>query len=151
MADVVSKAVRSRMMSGIKGKDTKPELLVRKGLHKLGFRYRIHGKELPGKPDIVLHKYNAAIFVNGCFWHMHDCHLFKWPSTRPEFWKEKLERNVRRDKSNYEKLRAKGWRVGLIWECSIKGRKKRDISEVIEQCSLWIKGSELEMQLRGYK
>jgi len=139
------------MMSGIKGKDTKPELLVRKGLHKLGFRYRIHGKELPGKPDIVLHKYNAAIFVNGCFWHMHDCHLFKWPSTRPEFWKEKLERNVRRDKSNYEKLRAKGWRVGLIWECSIKGRKKRDISEVIEQCSLWIKGSELEMQLRGYK
>lgn len=89
MTDVVDKATRSRMMAGIKGKDTKPEMLIRSELHRRGFRFRKNVKDLPGKPDIVLPKYRAVIMVNGCFWHGHGCRLFKWPSTRPEFWREK--------------------------------------------------------------
>ena len=93
MADVVDKATRSRMMAGIKGKDTKPEMLIRSELHRRGFRFRKNVKELPGKPDIVLPKYKAVIMVNGCFWHGHECHLFKWPATRPEFLREKTRKD----------------------------------------------------------
>lgn len=91
MADVVTPEKRSKMMSGIQGKNTKPELTIRKGLHALGFRYRLHGKTLPGKPDLVFPKYKAVIFIHGCFWHAHHCHLFKWPSTRVDFWQEKIQ------------------------------------------------------------
>ena len=93
MADVVDRKTRSRMMSGIRGKNTRPELLIRKGLHARGFRFRLHDKRLPGKPDLVLPKYSAVIFVHGCFWHGHDCHLFKWPQSRREFWRKKITRN----------------------------------------------------------
>ena len=95
MNDVVDSATRSRMMSGIKGKNTKPELMVRSGLHRLGYRFRLHRKDLPGKPDLVFAKHRAVIFVHGCFWHYHDCHLFKMPSTRREFWETKIGRNRR--------------------------------------------------------
>ncbi|MDZ7685363.1 MAG: very short patch repair endonuclease [Gammaproteobacteria bacterium] len=129
--DVVDQATRSRMMSGIKGKDTRPEILIRKGLHRLGFRYRLHGADLPGKPDLVFPKYHAVIFVHGCFWHKHDCHLFKWPSTRKEFWRQKIESNAARDERNVRQLEESGWKVLRIWECSIKGKRRRPIEEVI--------------------
>jgi DNA mismatch endonuclease, patch repair protein len=97
MADIVPKAKRSEMMAGIRGKNTRPEMLVRRALHAHGYRFRLHRKDLPGKPDIVLPKYRAVIFVHGCFWHGHDCHLFKWPKTREDFWIQKIKNNQERD------------------------------------------------------
>ncbi|RIJ27099.1 DNA mismatch endonuclease Vsr [Henriciella mobilis] len=120
MADIVPPEVRSRMMSGIRGKDTKPEMIVRRGLHAMGFRYRLHDKRLPGKPDLVLPKYRTAIFVHGCFWHGHECHLFKWPKTRPDFWRKKIESNRTRDRSNREKIEKQGWQVIELWECELR-------------------------------
>ena len=104
MIDVVDAETRSRMMSGIRGKNTKPELLTRSLLHRAGYRFRIHDKNLPSKPDIVLKKYNAVILVHGCFWHRHLCHLFKWPKSRPEFWRKKLNGNYHRDQENIQSL-----------------------------------------------
>lgn len=138
MADIVDRKTRSRMMSGIKGKDTKPELVIRKALFAKGFRYRLHDKKLPGKPDLVFPKFNAVIFVHGCFWHAHDCHLFKWPSTNEAFWREKINRNKSIDKQNCSKLVNKGWRVLEIWECALKGKKKLEFSPLIDFISVWI-------------
>jgi len=151
MADIVSPSVRSRMMSGIRGKNTRPEILVRKALHALGYRYRLHDKMLPGKPDIVLRKYNAVIFIHGCFWHGHDCHLFKWPKTREDFWKEKIEGNRENDRKIREKLFDKGWRILEIWECSLKGRTSRSLYEVISQVDEWLKGSPGFEEIRGFE
>ncbi len=120
MADIVSPSVRSRMMSGIKSKNTSPEMIIRRQLHGMGFRYRLHGKKLPGKPDIIFPKYHAVIFVHGCFWHGHDCSLFKWPSSNTEFWKNKINSNRERDVSNKQKLQADSWRVAIVWECAIR-------------------------------
>ena len=120
MADVVSKAKRSEMMAGIRGKDTEPEMIIRRGLHARGYRFRLHRKDLPGKPDIILPRYRVAIFVNGCFWHGHDCHLFKSPKTREAFWREKICGNIVRDRAKIEALKSAGWRVGVIWECLIR-------------------------------
>lgn len=139
MADVVSPEIRSRMMSGIRGRDTKPELAIRRSLHALGFRYRIHGRKLPGRPDLVLVKYQAVIFVNGCFWHGHDCPLFKLPRTRTEFWAEKLGRNCGRDQVNYQKLAEGGWRTAVVWECALKGREGR-VELVTAKLADWLKG-----------
>ena len=138
MPDIVSSEVRSRMMSRIKGKDTKPELLIRQGLHKLGFRYRLHDRRLPGNPDLVFPRYRAVIFAHGCFWHGHDCHLFKWPSTREEFWHEKIDRNKVVDANNTILLQQSGWRVGIVWECSLKGKHRINVEEVIELCAGWL-------------
>lgn len=149
MADVVTPEVRSKMMSGIKGTDTKPELMLRSGLHALGFRYKIHDKKLPGKPDLVFPKYGAVIFANGCFWHAHDCHLFKWPKSRTEFWREKITENAARDERNVLKLRNEGWRVLRVWECALKGKTKIGIDSIIQSCSIWLKGCETEMDIRG--
>lgn len=120
MADIVSPAVRSRMMSGIKSKNTKPEIILRKQLHGMGFRYRLHDRRLPGTPDMVFPKYHAVIFVHGCFWHGHDCPLFKWPSSNTEFWKNKINSNRKRDVGNKQKLQAANWRVAIVWECAIR-------------------------------
>lgn len=111
VTDIVDRLTRSRMMSGIKGKDTKPELIVRRELHKRGYRYKLHDNTLPGKPDVVFPKYKAIIEVHGCFWHKHDCHIFKWPKSKQEFWKAKILGNVARDQKNIAKLNTKGWRV----------------------------------------
>ena len=138
MTDVVDKATRSRMMSGIRGKDTKPELQVRKGLHARGFRFRLHDKQLPGKPDVVLPKYNAVIFVHGCFWHGHDCHLFKVPETRTEFWTEKIVGTKIRDEYQQAQLINLGWRVMVIWECALKGRAKLGVEELADQIESWL-------------
>lgn len=125
--DVHDKKTRSYNMSRIKSKDTKPEETVRKYLFSQGFRYRKNDKRLPGKPDIVLPKYRTVIFVNGCFWHKHEgCRYFVWPKSNPEFWKEKIERNVERDRNNIAELRAAGWHVLVIWECELKPAVKEE-------------------------
>lgn len=121
MTDVHDKATRSYNMSRIKGKNTKPEMLVRRFLFSMGFRYRLHDKSLPGKPDIVLPKYKTVIFVHGCFWHGHEgCKYFKWPKTRTEWWKEKIMSNKEHDAETMLKLRVQGWNVIYIFECELK-------------------------------
>lgn len=149
MTDIVHTKTRSRMMAGIKGKNTQPELLLRSELHRRGFRYRLHYKGLPGKPDIVLPKYRAIILVNGCFWHGHNCHLFKWPSTRPEFWRQKIEGNHARDQRNLAHYRHEGWKTLLIWECSLKGRSKIGVTEVIEIAVRWIQFDPSDAEIAG--
>jgi len=123
MADVHDKVTRSYNMSRIKSKNTKPEILVRKFLFAKGFRYRIHDKKLPGKPDIVLPKFKTVIFVNGCFWHGHEnCKYFKLPGTRSEWWNEKIEKNIDNDLKKHSQLISAGYRVIIIWECEIKNK-----------------------------
>ena len=137
MTDVVDCAKRSLMMSGIKNKNTKPELLIRSFLHRRGFRYRLHSSKLPGKPDIVLKKYNAIIFIHGCFWHGHGCRLFKWPKSRSNFWKLKIEYNKQNDRNVMLKLFKLNYRVCVIWECSIKGASK-ELLAVFTKLSDWL-------------
>lgn len=121
MADTITRERRSWNMSRIKGRDTGPELRLRSLLHRAGFRFRLHAKELPGKPDIILPKYRAAIFVHGCFWHRHEgCRNATMPSTRTEFWKSKFDSNVGRDMRNRVALEAAGWTVFTVWECGLK-------------------------------
>ena len=128
MADVHTPEQRSYNMSRIRGKNTKPEELVRKYLFSQGFRYRKNDARLPGKPDIVLPKYKTVIFVNGCFWHAHEgCKYFVWPKNNAEFWKKKIEGNVERDAENYKKLEKLGWRVVLVWECELKRHFREEI------------------------
>jgi|SRR3984957_2570001 DNA mismatch endonuclease, patch repair protein len=121
MIDVVDRITRSRMMAGIQGKDTKPELDLRRALHRLGLRYRLHVNGLPGRPDIVLPRHHAAIQVHGCFWHRHErCAFCTTPASNKDFWKLKFGETVKRDKRNLEALRKLGWKVAIVWECSIK-------------------------------
>ena len=131
--DVHDSATRSYNMSKIKGKDTKPEEIVRKYLFSQGFRYRKNDPGLPGKPDIVLPKYRTVIFVNGCFWHHHDCRYFVWPKNNADFWKEKIDRNVERDKANQNKLTKAGWKVIVVWECDLKQRRDAILPELAEK------------------
>lgn len=123
-------------MSGIKGKNTAPEMRVRKALHRAGFRFRLHDAKLPGKPDIILPKYKAAIFVHGCFWHRHEgCRNATLPKTNPEFWEEKFTRNLERDAENIAKLHRGGWRVGVIWECAVRQQGEQ---AVIVELAAWL-------------
>lgn len=124
MADNLSKEVRSMNMSHIRSVNSRPEELVRKYLFSKGFRYRKNVRILPGCPDIVLPKYHTVVFVNGCFWHKHDCPRFVWPSSNEEYWHSKIQRNVERDKKNIVELRALGWNVITVWECELKKPKK---------------------------
>jgi len=136
-------------MSGIRSTDTGPEIAIRKGLHKRGFRFRLHNGALPGKPDIVLSKYSAVIFVNGCFWHRHDCHLFRWPKSREEFWVEKLNGNVARDVFNQNQLAEQGWRVARVWECALKGKHKLSLDTVLDECAEWFEGKLKTLDIKG--
>jgi DNA mismatch endonuclease, patch repair protein len=138
MADIVDKRTRSRMMSGIKGKNTKPELTIRKGLYHRGFRYRLHLANLPGKPDMVFIGRKAVIMVNGCFWHAHNCHLFKWPSSREEFWRKKIGRNKEKDAETKQALSEKGWRILVVWECSLKGRTLLPQEKALDTIAEWL-------------
>jgi DNA mismatch endonuclease (patch repair protein) len=138
MADVVSRAVRSRMMAGIRSKNTRPELLIRRELFARGYRYRLHVASLPGKPDLVFPKFRAVIFVHGCFWHRHDCVLFKWPSTNVAFWRTKILRNRFVDRRAFAELKRAGWRVLTIWECAVKGAAPADIERVIRVAARWL-------------
>ena len=130
MADNHSKEVRSMNMSHIRSKNSKPEELVRKYLFSKGFRYRKNVKTLPGCPDIVLPKYKTVIFVNGCFWHKHDCPRFVWPSTNEEYWRPKIMGNIERDKRDLAELQQLGWTVLTVWECELK---KKVIDATLEQ------------------
>lgn len=149
MADIVPADVRSRMMSAIRSRDTKPEMVLRHGLHKAGFRFRLHVRELPGKPDIVFPRYNAILFAHGCFWHGHNCHLFKLPSTRHDFWQTKIERNQSVDERVTSTLAGLGWRVGIVWECALKGRTRLPQHEVISACAEWLCGDRPFFESRG--
>ena len=121
MADVVDAKTRSRMMAGIRGRNTKPEMALRRAVHRLGLRYRLHDKGLPGKPDLVFPKFKSVVFVNGCFWHRHEgCRFATTPATRQDFWLRKFEENTARDTRNIDALLAAGWRVKVVWECAIK-------------------------------
>jgi DNA mismatch endonuclease (patch repair protein) len=122
MTDVLTKEQRQRNMRNIKGKDTKPELILRRALHAAGFRYQLHRSDLPGKPDLVFPKYRAVIFVHGCFWHRHGCRFTTTPATRKEFWERKFRENVERDLRNVEKLTRANWRVYVVWECALKNK-----------------------------
>lgn len=138
MVDVVDPVTRSRMMANIKGKDTRPEIALRKALHALGLRFRLHSKRLPGTPDIVLPKWKAAIFVHGCFWHRHEsCRYASSPATREEFWNEKFAANVARDRRNQNRLICTGWRVHVVWECELRSRGADDVASEVKQ---WLQG-----------
>ena len=152
MSNDANKNRRSILMSKVRGADTRPEWILRCGLHRLGFRYRLHDSKLPGKPDIILPKYNTVIFFNGCFWHKHECNLFKWPKTRKEFWHAKLNRNAQKDCENRQELLNIGWRIMTIWECSIRGAgKKKDleINRISDKIVKWLNSNRKEMEIKG--
>lgn len=137
-------------MSGIRAKNTKPEMIVRKLLHSAGFRYRLHGRELPGKPDLVLRKHRTVIFVHGCFWHGHEnCALFRLPKSRTDFWETKIHGNINRDSLHLEELANAGWRVALIWECALKGGKRLEEHTLLESVASFINGNSNLLIVRG--
>lgn len=129
--DIISPERRSALMSRIRGKDTKIELEVRRGLHALGFRYRLGGAGLPGRPDVVLPKHRTVVFVHGCFWHGHDCHLFRLPKTRTEFWQTKIGANRARDLRQAALLEQAGWHVETVWECELRNQSTEQRAEAI--------------------
>lgn len=149
MPDVVDAPTRSRMMSGIRRRDTKPELLIRKGLHARGYRYRLHPRTLPGKPDLAFPSRKAAIFIHGCFWHGHGCPLFKWPSTRAEWWRAKIEGNRARDRAVRAELAGMGWRQLRVWECALKGRQRRDPDALLDLVADWLDGCDPDCETGG--
>ena len=133
------------MMSSIRARNTRPEMRLRRAIHALGFRFRLHAKDLPGKPDLVLRKHRAVIFVNGCFWHRHpDCSLASTPASNPGFWADKFARNVERDRQATEALRNKGWRVATVWECGLRGK---DVAIVVEQTRQWLLSDDPKIEL----
>jgi DNA mismatch endonuclease, patch repair protein len=148
MADIVDLATRSRMMSGIRSKDTRSEIEIRHGLHRLGFRYRLHSRNLPGKPDMTFAQFRAVIFVHGCFWHGHDCKFFRLPGTRTEFWRAKIDRNRARDVSVKRQLADKSWRHLVIWECAVRGQGKGALPLVLEKAALWLRGDAQSSEIR---
>jgi DNA mismatch endonuclease (patch repair protein) len=129
MTDILTPKERSRRMSLIRGGNTKPEMVLRRGLHKLGFRYGLHGKSLPGKPDLVLRRYKTAIFVHGCFWHRHKgCPIATMPKSNVSFWRDKFTKNVARDKAALRALRARGWRPIVVWECQLSTSRRAAVT-----------------------
>ncbi len=136
-------------MAGIKGRDTKPELVLRKGLHARGLRFRINRRDLPGVPDLVFPGRRAVLFAHGCFWHGHGCHLFKWPNSRPDFWRTKINRNVERDQEVRRQLLAAGWRVGVVWECAMKGRTRLALDHALDRCAGWLSSDAPTLEIAG--
>lgn len=147
--DEHKRLIRSRNMSAIRNKNTKPELLLRKSLFALGFRYRLHTKKMPGKPDLVFPKHKAVIFVHGCFWHGHDCSLFRWPKTNTEFWTTKIERNRVVDLRNHQSLIDDNWRVLTVWECSFKGPNQLGLDTVTKLSAEWILSNKHSSEIRS--
>jgi DNA mismatch endonuclease (patch repair protein) len=145
MVDVHRPDQRSANMRAIRHKDTVPEIEIRSLLFKKGFRFRLHVKSLPGSPDIVLPKHRVVVFVHGCFWHGHGCHLFKVPATRTEFWMKKIEDNRERDYRDEMKLLASGWRVAVVWECALKGKLKRSTFELVQHLTDWILAADMDV------
>ncbi|WP_075574928.1 very short patch repair endonuclease [Lysobacter antibioticus] len=139
--DVLTPEQRRLNMSRIRSRNTTPELMLRRGLHADGFRYKLHARDLPGSPDLVFPRYRAVIFVHGCFWHGHDCPRFKAPSTRREFWFKKIGGNQLRDKRTQQALLERGWRVAVVWECALKGTGRRPTTDVVRWCRNFLTGS----------
>jgi len=136
-------------MARIRGRDTKPEMVLRRALHARGFRYRLHAKELPGRPDLVFPRYKAAVFIHGCFWHGHNCELFRLPGTRTDFWRDKIAGNETRDSKALAALAASGWRTLVVWECSMRGSKRRSVEETVDEIAAWLDSNEPAGELRG--
>jgi DNA mismatch endonuclease, patch repair protein len=149
MVDVLTPAQRSFNMSRIRGRDTKPEVLLRRGLHHAGLRFRLHAAGLPGRPDIVFPKHQAVIFVHGCFWHGHDCPMFRLPATRPNFWNLKIAGNRARDHRSAEALLHAGWRVLTVWECSLKGPARLRAEDVVCRCAEFVRSESQVVTLCG--
>jgi DNA mismatch endonuclease (patch repair protein) len=150
MVDVLTPAQRRLNMSRIRGKDTKPEMLVRRGLHAAGFRFRLHRRDLPGRPDLIFPGRQSVIFVHGCFWHGHDCPMFRSPATRPEFWLAKIDANRRRDNAALQWLVSAGWRVMTVWECALRGPARLEEGVVIGRCCTFLTtGKETELTISG--
>lgn len=148
VTDIVSPAKRSQMMSGIRGRDTGPELRVRRLLHGRGYRFRLHRRDLPGSPDLVLPRHRVVVFVHGCFWHFHaGCRLAKVPGSRPDFWRTKLLGNRARDTVAIEALQADGWRVLVVWECWL--RVTRDDEVAAESLAAWMRSGQSFRELSG--
>ncbi len=146
MTDIVDKATRSRMMAGIKGSNTKPERELRAALHARGLRYRLHAKGIIGRPDLVFPRFRAVVFVHGCFWHRHDgCRYSTNPATRPEFWQQKFAVNVARDERVKANLLFEGWRVAIVWECTI--RKQEAVKAVAQNLATWLASDSTELDV----
>jgi DNA mismatch endonuclease, patch repair protein len=144
--DIVDQQTRSRMMSGIRGKNTKPELALRRALHARGFRFRLHSGKVHGRPDLVLPKHRAVVFVHGCFWHRHEgCRYATVPATRPEFWRAKFDANVARDNAIRTRLLEDGWRVATVWECAL--RKPERLNNVVRVFEEWLLGTEGQIEI----
>ena len=137
-------------MAAIRSANTKPEMIVRSLLHNAGYRYRLHRRDLPGKPDLTLRKWNAVIEVHGCFFHAHDCHLVrKPPAENAEFWASKLTANAARDRRNAEQVAALGWRRLVVWQCAITGKRRLDHSDLLSRIAAWLRGSDGSGDIRG--
>ena len=150
MTDIVSPEKRSSMMSGIRGKDTKPEIIVRRLLHRLGYRFRLHRKDLPGKPDILLPKWRTVIFVNDCYWHGHeDCHLFRLPKTRTDFWQSKISGNRIRDQRNHFALQSAEWKVVIIWECAVSKKLRLSDERLAKAIATALASAKSLIEIRG--
>ncbi len=146
MVDIVDKVTRSRMMAGIRGRNTKPERVLRLALHARGFRYRLHAKNVTGRPDLVLPKYRAAVFVHGCFWHRHEgCRYATTPATRQEFWQAKFSANVARDIAVRDSLLESGWRVATAWECAL--RKPEQVEAVANLLAKWLRSEMADIEI----
>jgi DNA mismatch endonuclease, patch repair protein len=135
-------------MSGIRGKNTRPEILLRSALHARGLRFRLHVR-MPGRPDLVFPRHRAVLFAHGCFWHGHECHLFRWPKTREQFWRDKIGRNRQVDERAQAALSESGWRCGVVWECALKGRLRLPLDEVADLCKAWLTSAEPRVEIRG--
>ena len=149
MPDIVDVATRSRMMSGIRSRNTKPEVALRKALHRRGFRYALHGKHVPGKPDIVFPSRKAVMFVHGCFWHGHDCPLYRVPGTRQEFWLKKIARNRERDDKVRAMINEAGWRQLVIWECATRGKGGASVELIADRAAQWLCSATTSGEIRG--
>jgi DNA mismatch endonuclease (patch repair protein) len=147
VTDIVDAATRSRMMSGIRSTNTQPEIHIRRLLHRQGFRFRLHVRDMPGKPDIVLPRFRAVLFVHGCFWHGHACPLFRLPATRPDFWQAKIDRNRDNDRRAAEALAAAGWRVATVWECALRGRNALADADLTGLITGWLQGNTPALEL----
>ena len=138
MTDVLTPEQRRLNMSRIRGRDTRPEMMLRRGLHSRGLRFRLHRRDLPGCPDLVFPRFHAVVFVHGCFWHGHSCPMFKLPATRTEFWRAKIERNIERDRAAQADLISATWRVMTVWECSLRGPARRPFDDVLDGIVHWL-------------
>lgn len=151
MVDVLTLAQRQLNMRRIRSRDTKPEMIIRRGLHARGFRYRLHDRKLPGCPDMVFARYRAVFFVHGCFWHGHNCPMFKLPSTRQEFWYTKITANMFRDRNAQDILRKNGWRILVIWECALRGTSRWKLDNVLDACSEFLLNDIHQQVISGLK